>query len=173
MNSWQWTSFNSRKKMSVRFELEMQWWVMLLYCCKNLRGRRLSQTLKSVWILIRQFASCFSPNWIENLGSTSEIMFHLIQNLSCLSLLQKIQQRETWRHFGVIRLTLYAASFSLKSSCLHFITLISCLLLPPSLFSFTSRVYMERGVFLPGVLLPLLPNPAGRARIRYLLLLQD
>lgn len=32
---------------------------------------------------------------------------------------------------------------------------------------------MERGVLLPGVLLPLLPDPAGRAGLRHLLLLQE
>lgn len=32
---------------------------------------------------------------------------------------------------------------------------------------------MERGVLLPGVLLPLLPHPAGRAGLRHLLLLQE
>ncbi|KAM4558205.1 contactin-associated protein-like 5 isoform 4-T7 [Odontesthes bonariensis] len=36
-----------------------------------------------------------------------------------------------------------------------------------------SRVHMERSVLLPGVLLPLLPHPAGGAGLRYLLLLQD
>ena len=35
------------------------------------------------------------------------------------------------------------------------------------------RVHMERGIFLPGVLLPLLPDPAGRAGLWHLLLLQE
>lgn len=41
----------------------------------------------------------------------------------------------------------------------------------PSPFPF--RVYMERSVFLPGVVVSLLPHLTGRARLWYLLLLQD
>ena len=42
---------------------------------------------------------------------------------------------------------------------------------PP--FPSALRVHLERGVFLPGVLLPLLPDPAGWARLRHRPLLQD
>lgn len=41
------------------------------------------------------------------------------------------------------------------------------------LFYFPSRVYLECSLLLPGILLPVLPHPAGRAGLWHLLLLQD
>lgn len=53
--------------------------------------------------------------------------------------------------------------------CLFTAALLSSLLL----LSSARRVYLERGLFLPGVVLSLLPHAAGGALLRYLLLLQD
>lgn len=44
----------------------------------------------------------------------------------------------------------------------------------PLLFLFSpSRVYLECSLILPGILVPVLPHPAGRAGLWHLLLLQD
>lgn len=64
-------------------------------------------------------------------------------------------------------LHMWAGSISrLSPSCRFSALTATCLPLP-------GRVRVERGIILPGVLLPLLPHPAGRAGLRHLLLLQE
>lgn len=83
----------------------------------------------------------------------------LLYRISVLQMRRKDGSNRNMETFPQMRLTLYAAlSFPFATS---FFT------------PFLSRVHMERGVFLPGVLLPLLPHPAGWARLWYLPLLQD
>lgn len=112
------------------------------------------------WHHILQFASCFLPEVnIETL--VTDQMSEFIKSLLYCVLSVYMWGKDASEADNLDKWDLildFPSYLHLFSSFLSF-------------FSF--RIYMECSIFLPGVLLPLLPHPTGRARLWYLLLLQD